>query len=67
MTFVIEISDSETGEILARGVETRAVQGAAMRSGSDMLTTWEDVDVLSDRWAVASRTGLEALLASDGS
>ena len=67
VTFVIEISDSETGEILARGVETRAVQGAAMRSGSDMLTTWEDVDVLSDRWAVASRTGLEALLASDGS
>lgn len=67
ITFVIEVSDSETGEILARGVETRAVQGAAIRSGNDMITTWEDVDVLCDRWAVASRTGLEALLANDGS
>ncbi len=66
ITFVIEISDSESGELLARGVETRTVQGAAMRSGTDMITTWEGVDSLTDRWAVASRTGLEELLATDG-
>ncbi len=66
VTFVLEVSDSETGEILARGVETRALQGAATRADGGMTTTWEGVDVLTDRWAEASRTGLEALLEFDG-
>ncbi len=66
VTFVLEISDSESGQILARGIETRAVQGAAMQLDGDMLTRWEDVDLLCDRWAVASRTGMEALLEFSG-
>lgn len=66
VTFVLEVSDSESGEILARGIETRSVQGAAIQSEGNMLTRWEDVDLLCDRWAVASRTGLEALLEFSG-
>ena len=66
VTFVLEVSDSKTGELLARGVETRSVQGVAMQSEGEMLTRWEDVDVLCDRWALASRTGLEALLEFSG-
>lgn len=67
VTLVIEVRDSLSGEILARGVEAREVAGAAMRRGSAMITRWEDVDALCDRWAAASRTGLEELLAYDGS
>ena len=67
VTLVIEVRDSVSGEILARGVEAREVAGAAMRRGQEMITRWEDVDALCDRWAVASRTGLEELLAYDGS
>ena len=67
VTLVIEIRDSLSGEILARGVESREVAGAATRRGSAMITLWEDVDALCDRWAAASRTGLEALVAYDGS
>ncbi len=67
VTLVIEVRDSVSGEILARGVEAREVGGAAMRRGQTMITRWEDVDALCDRWAAASRTGLEALIAYDGS
>lgn len=67
VTLVIEVRDSLSGEILARGFEARDVAGAAMRRGSDMITLWEDVDALCDRWAAASRSALEALIAYDGS
>ncbi len=67
VTLVIEVRDSVSGEILARGVETSEVAGAAMRRGATMITLWEDVDALCDRWAAASRSGLEALIAYDGS
>jgi hypothetical protein len=66
VTFVIEVSDSESGELLARAVETRQVSGAATRQGDEMLTTWTDIDALCDRWAEASRTGLEELLQYHG-
>jgi hypothetical protein len=66
VTFVIEVSDSESGELLARAVETRKVSGAATRRGDEMLTTWDDIDALCDRWAEASRTGLEELLKYHG-
>jgi Protein of unknown function (DUF3313) len=66
VTFVIEVSDSESGELLARGVETRSVSGFAVRQGGQMLTAWNDIEALCDRWAEASRTGLEELLRYDG-
>jgi Protein of unknown function (DUF3313) len=67
VTFVIEVRDSESGELLARGVETRAVSGVAVHRDDEVLTSWDDIDKLLARWAVASRTGLENLLGYDGS
>ena len=59
--------NSRTDEILARGVESREVRGAAMRREETMITRWEDVDLLTDRWALAAREGLEDLVSFDGS
>ena len=67
VTLVIEVNDSESGEILARGVETRLVRGAAMRRDTTMLTTWEDVELLVDRWADVTRSGVEDLMTYDAS
>lgn len=61
-TLVIELHDSQSGEILARGVDTRAVQGAATRQGSDMVTRWEDVEKLCARWASMARARLDVLI-----
>jgi len=61
-TLVIELHDAQSGEILGRGVDTRAVQGAATRQGSDMVTRWEDVEKLCARWASMARTRLDVLI-----
>ena len=61
-TLILELHDSESGEILARGIDTRAVQGAAVRQGGDMLTRWEEVEKLCARWASMARTRLDALV-----
>ncbi len=67
VTLVIEVNDSESGQILARGVETRQVRGAAVRRDQQMLTSWEDVQLLVDRWADATRSGVEDLITFDDS
>ncbi len=67
VTLVLEVNDSESGQILARGVETRQVRGAAVRRDTEMLTSWEDVELLVDRWAEATRTGVENLITFDDS
>ncbi len=67
VTLVLEIRDSESSQLLARGVETRQIRGAAVRQDAAMLTRWEDVDALTHRWADAARSGLEHLVAFDGS
>ncbi len=64
---MIEVNDSESGQILARGVETRQVRGAAVRRDQEMLTSWEDVELLVDRWAEATRSGVEDLITFDDS
>ena len=61
-TLILELHDSESGEILARGVDTRAVQGAAVRQGREMLTRWEDIEKLCSRWASMARARLDALV-----
>jgi hypothetical protein len=61
-TLILELHDSESGEILARGVDTRAVQGAAVRQGGEMATRWEDIEKLCTRWASMARTRLDALV-----
>lgn len=67
VTLVLEVRDSESGAVLARGVDTAGVTGAARVDGTDMITRWDDVDRVCDRWAAAARAGLEALLAADAS
>jgi hypothetical protein len=61
-TLVLELHDSQSGEILARGVDTRAVQGAAVRQGGEMLTRWEDIEKLCSRWASMARARLDVLV-----
>lgn len=64
VTLVLELSDSLSNEILARGVDTRKVEGVAMRqSGNRMLTRWEDIAELCAEWASIARSGLEDLTA----
>ena len=61
-TLILELSDSQSEQILARGVETRAVQGAALGQGGDMVTRWEDVEKLCSRWASMARSRLDVLV-----
>jgi len=61
-TLILELRDSESGQILARGVDTRAVEGAALGQGGGMVTRWEDVEKLCARWASMARSRLDALI-----
>jgi len=61
-TLVLELRDSESDQILARGVDTRAVQGAALGQGGGLVTRWEDVEKLCSRWASMARSRLDALI-----
>jgi hypothetical protein len=61
-SLVIELVDSESSELLARGVDTSSVGGAAMRQGSEMVTRWQEVQKLSERWAAAARNGVDSLI-----
>jgi hypothetical protein len=63
-TLVIELSDSVSNELLARGVDTSNVEGAAMRQGREMVTRWEGVEELSELWASVARTGVSSLVGS---
>ena len=61
-SLVIELFDSQSGEILARGVDTKAVEGAAMAQDGGLVSRWEEVDKLCARWASTTRKGLESLI-----
>ncbi len=63
-TIVIELSDSMSNEILARGVDSSTVEGAAMRQGDEMKTRWQKVEELSERWASIARNGVSSLVNS---
>ncbi|MBU2677628.1 MAG: DUF3313 domain-containing protein [Gammaproteobacteria bacterium] len=63
-TLVIELSDSVSNELLARGVDTSTVEGAAMRQGGEMATRWQGVEELSERWASVARAGVSSLVGS---
>ncbi len=62
VTLVIELFDSQSGEILARGVDTKAIEGAAMAQDGGLVSRWEDVDKLCARWASTTRQRLESLI-----
>jgi len=61
-TLILELRDSQSEQILARGVETRAVQGAALGQGGGFVTRWEDVEKLCARWASTARSRLDVLV-----
>ncbi len=62
ITIVLELRDSESGEILARVVDQRAVEGVAIARDGGLVTRWDDVEQLCRRWASITRHGLESLL-----
>jgi hypothetical protein len=60
---VIELRDSESNEILARGVDAGAASGGALRTGdAELRTRFEAADKLVSKWAAKARAGLENLL-----
>ena len=61
-TVVLELSDSQSGELLARGVDSREVQGAAIRQGGDRVTTgFDTADKVVAKWAKSARRALDTL------
>jgi hypothetical protein len=63
-TLVLELRDSRSNEILARGVDVRTVEGAALSHPDRTVETrFEDVEKVCRRWATVARAGLEALVA----
>jgi len=63
-TLVIELSDSESGEILARVYDRRAIEGVAIaQDPSAPVTRWEDVEDMCEQWASTVRERLDVLVA----
>jgi len=61
-TIVLQLADSETGEVLARAVERRAAQEASSTvQRSSPVTTWAEVRRLARRWARILRERLDQL------
>jgi hypothetical protein len=63
-TLVIELSDSESGEVLARVYDRQAIEGVAIaQDPSAPVTRWEDVEALCKKWASTVRDRLDVLVA----
>ena len=65
-TLVIEISDSESGEYLARVFDRRVFEGTAIaqRQGPP-ITQWQDVDTVCERWAATVRERLDVVVSGN--
>ena len=61
ITLILEVVDSQSGEVIFRAVERRALgtSGAAMRSSS--VTTRAEVRRVLRRWATTLRNGLDSI------
>lgn len=62
MTLVLELRDSQSGEVLVRVFDRQAVEGAAMLSGDSVVSTWEGVERVVRQWASRAREGLDRVL-----
>jgi hypothetical protein len=65
LTLVIELRDSESEEVLVRAIDRSAVEGAAMLREQGVVSTWEGVERLCQRWASRVREGLDKLVSGD--
>jgi hypothetical protein len=65
-TLIIEISDSESEEILARVFDRRAIQGTAIaqRQGPP-VTQWDQVEAVCNRWAATVRERLDVVVSGN--
>ena len=60
---VIELRDSQSNAILARGVDAASAKGGALRTpDKELKTRFESADKLVTTWAAKARNGLENLL-----
>lgn len=61
---ILELRDSQSNEILARGVDAGTATGSALRVSRDELrSSFESAEKLVAKWAAKARSGLENLLA----
>jgi len=68
VTLVLEIRESESGAILARGVERRAAENAgSTMSRSNTVTNSAEFRRVARRWATVLREGLDEFMASEES
>jgi hypothetical protein len=59
----IELRDSQSNEILARGVDAADVSGGALRTPEgELRTRFESSEKVLETWAAKARTGVENLL-----
>ena len=65
MTLVIELRDSQSEEILARVFDRQAFEGAAMLTGESVVSTWQGVERLVERWASRVAGGLDELVSGN--
>ena len=60
---IVEVRDSESNEILARGVDASTASGGAVRtSGDQMQVRFQSGDRVVARWASITRSGIANLL-----
>jgi hypothetical protein len=65
-TLVIEISDSESEEILARVFDRRAIEGTAIaQKQGPPVTQWEEVEAVCKRWASTVRARLDVVVSGN--
>ena len=60
---IVELRDSQSNEILARGADAATASGAAIRTpDNEMRTGFESADKVVTKWAAKARAGVEKLL-----
>jgi hypothetical protein len=65
-TLVIEISDSESEEILARVFDRRAVEGTAIaQKQGPPVTQWQEIEAVCSRWASTVRARLDVVVSGN--
>ncbi len=65
-TLVIEISDSESEEILARVYDRRVIEGTAIaQKQGPPVSQWEEVEAVCKRWASTVRARLDVVVSGN--